>query len=181
VTVRDDGSGIAPELLEKVFDPFFTTKPVGQGTGLGLSTIYGFARQSGGHVSIHSAPGLGTEVTLMLPASNEQEACEAHRPQVDQQGAGEYVLVVEDMASVRLSVAEVLTDAGYRCILAQTIEQALDHLRGESGIQLLLTDVGLERDAVYVGAGLPREHGQSPCHPSRCLPTRYFSGTSRHH
>lgn len=143
VTVRDDGCGIAPELLEKVFDPFFTTKPVGQGTGLGLSTIYGFARQSGGHVSIHSAPGVGTEVTLMLPASDEQEACEAHRPQVDQQGAGEYVLVVEDMASVRLSVAEVLTDAGYRCILAQTIEQALDHLRGDSGIQLLLTDVGL--------------------------------------
>ncbi|MFJ7005020.1 Blue-light-activated protein [compost metagenome] len=143
VTVRDDGCGIAPELLEKVFDPFFTTKPVGQGTGLGLSTIYGFARQSGGHVSIHSAPGLGTEVTLMLPASNQQESCEAPSPQVDQQGAGEYVLVVEDMASVRLSVAEVLADAGYRCVLAETIEQALDHLREDAGIQLLLTDVGL--------------------------------------
>jgi len=143
VTVRDDGCGIAPELLEKVFDPFFTTKPVGQGTGLGLSTIYGFARQSGGHVSIHSAPGLGTEVTLMLPASNQQESCEAPSPQVDQQGAGEYVLVVEDMASVRLSVAEVLADAGYRCVLAETIEQALGHLREDAGIQLLLTDVGL--------------------------------------
>ncbi|UVL80799.1 response regulator [Pseudomonas putida] len=143
VTVRDDGCGIAPELLEKVFDPFFTTKPLGQGTGLGLSTIYGFARQSGGHVAIHSAPGRGTEVILMLPASNQQESCEQRRPQVDQQGAGEHVLVVEDMASVRLSVAEVLTDAGYRCTLAETIEQALDHLSEEAGIQLLLTDVGL--------------------------------------
>jgi PAS domain S-box-containing protein len=143
VTVRDDGCGIAPELLEKVFDPFFTTKPLGQGTGLGLSTIYGFARQSGGHVAIHSVPGRGTEVILMLPASNQQEFCEQRRPQVDQQGAGEHVLVVEDMASVRLSVAEVLADAGYRCTLAETIEQALDHLREEAGIQLLLTDVGL--------------------------------------
>ena len=143
VTVRDDGCGIAPELLEKVFDPFFTTKPLGQGTGLGLSTIYGFARQSGGHVAIHSVPGRGTEVILMLPASNQQESCEQRIPQADQQGAGEHVLVVEDMASVRLSVAEVLTDAGYRCTLAETIEQALDHLREEAGIQLLLTDVGL--------------------------------------
>lgn len=143
VTVRDDGCGIAPELLEKVFDAFFTTKPLGQGTGLGLSTIYGFARQSGGHVAIHSVPGRGTEVILMLPASNQQESCEQRMPQVDQRGAGEHVLVVEDMASVRLSVAEVLTDAGYRCTLAETIEQALDHLREEAGIQLLLTDVGL--------------------------------------
>ena len=143
MTVRDDGCGIAPELLEKVFDPFFTTKPLGQGTGLGLSTIYGFARQSGGHVAIHSVPGRGTEVILMLPASNQQESCEQRMPQVDQRGAGEHVLVVEDMASVRLSVAEVLTDAGYRCTLAETIEQALDQLREEAGIQLLLTDVGL--------------------------------------
>ncbi|WP_426807861.1 response regulator [Pseudomonas sp. WOUb67] len=143
VTVRDDGCGIAPELLQKVFDPFFTTKPVGQGTGLGLSTIYGFARQSGGHVVIHSVPGRGTEVILMLPASNQQETCEPRRPQADQQGAGEHVLVVEDMASVRLSVAEVLADAGYRCTLAETTEQALDHLHEDAGIQLLLTDVGL--------------------------------------
>ena len=143
VTVRDNGSGIAPELLQKVFDPFFTTKPVGQGTGLGLSTIYGFARQSGGHVAIRSVLGQGTEVTLMLPRSSQQEVSEVRNPQLGQQGAGEHVLVVEDMASVRLSVAEVLIDAGYRCTLAETIEQALDHLREDAGIHLLLTDVGL--------------------------------------
>jgi len=143
VTVRDDGSGIEPQLLEKVFDPFFTTKPVGQGTGLGLSTIYGFARQSGGHVAIRSLPGQGTEVTLLLPASTQQAASADRAPQVDQKGAGEHVLIVEDMASVRLSVAEALADAGYRCTLAETIEQALDHLREDAGIELLLTDVGL--------------------------------------
>ncbi|WP_286913532.1 MULTISPECIES: response regulator [unclassified Pseudomonas] len=143
VTVRDNGSGIAPELLQKVFDPFFTTKPLGQGTGLGLSTIYGFARQSGGHVAIRSVLGQGTEVTLMLPRSSQQEVSEVRNAQLGQQGAGEHVLVVEDMASVRLSVAEVLIDAGYRCTLAETIEQALDHLREDAGIHLLLTDVGL--------------------------------------
>lgn len=143
LTVRDDGCGIDAKLLEKVFDPFFTTKPVGQGTGLGLSTIYGFARQSGGHVALRSVPGQGTEVSLMLPASTQQASTEQRAPQLDQQGAGEHVLVVEDMASVRLSVAEVLADAGYRCTLAETIEEALDHLREQPGIELLLTDVGL--------------------------------------
>ncbi|WP_095064540.1 response regulator [Pseudomonas sp. Irchel s3f19] len=143
VTVRDDGAGIEPEVLERVFDPFFTTKPVGQGTGLGLSTIYGFARQSSGHVSIRSVPGQGTEVTLMLPASSRQVACEEQASPLNQQGAGEHVLVVEDMASVRLSVAEVLADAGYRCTLAETTEQALDCLREDASIELLLTDVGL--------------------------------------
>ena len=143
VTVRDDGSGIAPDLLEKVFDPFFTTKPLGQGTGLGLSTIYGFARQSGGHVALRSVQGQGTEVTLLLPASNREAVSEALVAHVDQRGAGEHVLIVEDMASVRLSVAEVMADAGYRYTLAETIEQALDHLRNDSSIELLLTDVGL--------------------------------------
>lgn len=71
MTVRDNGSGIQAELLDKVFDPFFTTKPLGQGTGLGLSTIYGFARQSGGHVELRSVVGKGTEVTLLLPASDQ--------------------------------------------------------------------------------------------------------------
>jgi len=94
-------------------------------------------------VAIRSVPGQGTEVTLMLPGSNQQETREEHRPRPEQQGAGEHVLVVEDMACVRLSVAEVLADAGYRCTLAETIEQALDHLREDADIALLLTDVGL--------------------------------------
>ena len=71
MTVRDNGTGIEPAVLDKVFDPFFTTKPLGQGTGLGLSTIYGFARQSGGHVVLRSIVDEGTEVTLMLPATED--------------------------------------------------------------------------------------------------------------
>ena len=143
VTVRDNGSGIEPELLEKVFDPFFTTKPVGQGTGLGLSTIYGFARQSGGHVMLRSVVGQGTEVTLMLPASAEEAVNAQLESGQDLQGNGEHVLIVEDMASVRLSVAEALADAGYRCTLASTTDEALDHLRLDASLDLMLTDVGL--------------------------------------
>lgn len=143
VCVRDNGSGIQPELLEKVFDPFFTTKPVGQGTGLGLSTIYGFARQSRGHVLLRSVVGQGTEVTLMLPAS-AGAAMPVHRESGQAvQGNGEHVLVVEDMTSVRLSVAEALTDAGYRCTLAATTDEALALLQADPSLDMMLTDVGL--------------------------------------
>lgn len=143
VSVRDDGSGIEPALIDKVFDPFFTTKPLGQGTGLGLSTIYGFTRQSGGHANIRSVPRQGTEVTLMLPASDVAAAAKATPLPPGQRGAGEHVLIVEDMASVRTSVVEVLVDAGYRCSQAETIEQALQQLEHDPSIELLLTDVGL--------------------------------------
>lgn len=143
VSVRDNGTGIEPELLDKVFDPFFTTKPVGQGTGLGLSTIYGFARQSGGHVMLNSVVGQGTEVALMLPASAQAAVPVVRERGLDLQGNGEHVLIVEDMASVRLSVAEALADAGYHCTLASTTDQALQYLRDDPSLDLMLTDVGL--------------------------------------
>jgi len=145
LSVRDDGTGIEHALIDKVFDPFFTTKPVGQGTGLGLSTIYGFARQSGGHAGIRSAPGRGTEVTVMLPVSSEPLVVQGVVEQADYLGAGEYVLIVEDVPSVRSFVAEVLEEAGYRCIQAGDVETALVHLQGDGQIDLLLTDVGLPR------------------------------------
>jgi PAS domain S-box-containing protein len=143
LSVRDDGVGIEHRVIDKVFDPFFTTKPLGQGTGLGLSTIYGFARQSGGDVHIRSQVGHGTEVTLLLPAG------EALLPQVPEpialpdRGAGEHVLVVEDMASVRMFVTDVLVDAGYRCTLAEDADQALDLLARDPSIDIILSDVGL--------------------------------------
>ena len=158
VTVRDNGSGIQAELLDKVFDPFFTTKPLGQGTGLGLSTIYGFARQSGGHVELRSVVGKGTEVTLLLPASDQVAVAVEREVGDDQQGQGERVLIVEDMASVRLSVAEALTEGGYRCTLASTIEEALEHLRSEQTIDLLLTDVGLPTLSGRELADIARTH-----------------------
>ena len=144
LSVRDDGSGIAPEVIGKVFDPFFTTKPIGQGTGLGLSTIYGFARQSAGDVQIRSTGGRGTEVTLLLPAS-QSPLLSITEPTPDTviSTAGEHVLVVEDMSVVRSFVCEVLTDAGYRCTPAPDVESALQKLHADPSIALLLSDVGL--------------------------------------
>ncbi|MDE1164740.1 MAG: response regulator [Pseudomonas sp.] len=143
LSVKDDGVGIDHSVIDKVFDPFFTTKPLGQGTGLGLSTIYGFTRQSGGDVKIRSVSGQGTEVTLMLPASSEAVAASVHDARGDLGGAGEHILIVEDMASVSMFVAEILRDAGYRCTQAPDVQSALERLQGDPSINLLLTDVGL--------------------------------------
>ncbi|MDI2590559.1 response regulator [Pseudomonas sp. 681] len=145
LAVRDDGTGIEHSVIDKVFDPFFTTKPLGQGTGLGLSTIYGFARQSGGDAHIRSVASRGTEVTIMLPASADPTAREPEPSVVDAQGSGEHVLIVEDMPSVRMFVAEVLVDAGYRCTQASDVEAALERLQNDHSIDLMLTDVGLPR------------------------------------
>ncbi|RON51480.1 hybrid sensor histidine kinase/response regulator [Pseudomonas frederiksbergensis] len=145
LAVRDDGTGIEHSVIDKVFDPFFTTKPLGQGTGLGLSTIYGFARQSGGDAHIRSVARRGTEVTIMLPASADPLGAEAATVVVDSQGSGEHVLIVEDMPSVRMFVAEVLVDAGYRCTQVEDIETALERLQNDPTIDLMLTDVGLPR------------------------------------
>jgi PAS domain S-box-containing protein len=143
LSVRDDGVGIEHTVIDKVFDPFFTTKPLGQGTGLGLSTIYGFARQSGGDVHIRSQVGHGTEVTLLLPAG-EALLPQAQEPiALPDRGAGEHVLVVEDMASVRMFVTDVLVDAGYRCTLAEDADRALDLLARDPSIDIILSDVGL--------------------------------------
>jgi PAS domain S-box-containing protein len=143
LSVRDDGVGIEHQLIDKVFDPFFTTKPIGQGTGLGLSTIYGFARQSGGDVHIRSVVGHGTEVTLMLPAAQGRSVKPQQPSAVAAQGAGEHVLIVEDTDSVRMFVNEVLTDAGYRCTQAADVATALAYLENDPTIDLLLTDVGM--------------------------------------
>ena len=145
LSVRDDGTGIEHSLIDKVFDPFFTTKPLGQGTGLGLSTIYGFARQSGGDAHIRSVARRGTEVTIMLPATTDPTAADVAPVAIDPQGSGEHVLIVEDMPAVRLFVTEVLEDAGYRCTQAGDIETALERLQNDPSVNLLLTDVGLPR------------------------------------
>jgi PAS domain S-box-containing protein len=145
LSVRDDGTGIEHNVIDKVFDPFFTTKPLGQGTGLGLSTIYGFARQSGGDAHIRSVARRGTEVTIMLPASTDPTGADIPAPVADPQGSGEHVLIVEDMPSVRMFVTEVLEDASYRCTQAADIETALERLQNDPSINLLLTDVGLPR------------------------------------
>ena len=143
LSVRDNGVGIEHSVIDKVFDPFFTTKPVGQGTGLGLSTIYGFARQSGGDAQIRSVTRQGTEVTIMLPAAGGPASVATRTLAKPGKSHGEHILIVEDMPSVRSFVAEVLADAGYQCSLAADGDEAIAILKTDLTINLLLTDVGL--------------------------------------
>ena len=142
VSVSDSGVGMAPELLDKVFEPFFTTKPLGQGTGLGLSMIYGFAQQSGGHVTIDSMVGEGTTVSIFLPAGDRIEDS-AKDIVAAPQGHGQRVLVVEDDPSVRLLIRDVLEEVGYGAIEAGDGAAALPILASDTAIDLMISDVGL--------------------------------------
>ncbi|KAA2211740.1 hybrid sensor histidine kinase/response regulator [Teichococcus oryzae] len=146
ISVTDTGTGMPPDVIERVFDPFFTTKPLGQGTGLGLSMVYGFVRQSGGQVRIDSAVGHGTTVRLYLPRHRaelpppEPESNAAAAPRA---APGEAVLVVDDEPTVRMLVTEVLRELGYGAIEAVNGTSGLDILRSSARIDLLVSDVGL--------------------------------------
>ncbi len=144
IGVSDTGTGMSAAVIAKAFDPFFTTKPIGQGTGLGLSMIYGFARQSGGHVRIYSEEGRGTTVKLYLPRFRGDvevaaEIADADLPRAD----GERVLVVEDDPAVRMLIVDVLQGLGYGVMEAADGRAALPFLEGEYRIDLLVSDVGL--------------------------------------
>ena len=154
IAMRSTGEGIVmnwltfptPEVIARVFEPFFTTKPLGQGTGLGLSMIYGFARQSGGQVRIHSHVGQGTTVRLYLPryegtVADEEKVKDATLPSFAR--AGQTVLVVDDEETVRMLVTDVLGDLGYSVIEATDGVAGLRILRSDTRIDLLVTDVGL--------------------------------------
>ena len=145
VAVSDTGTGMTESVIAKAFDPFFTTKPIGQGTGLGLSMIYGFAHQSGGHVRIESAEGRGTTITLYLPrfrgGADASAAVERYEPLP--RARGESVLVVEDDSAVRMLIADVLEGLGYRVIEAWDGPAALPILASDMRIDLLVSDVGL--------------------------------------
>jgi len=143
---------MTPDIVSRAFDPFFTTKPIGQGTGLGLSMIYGFAKQSGGHVSLDSLPGRGTTVQLCLPrdvempdpasasaASEETATAAGETPE----GSGEAILVVEDNEAVRLLVTAVLRELGYSTLEACDGEAALPILESAARLDLMISDVGL--------------------------------------
>jgi PAS domain S-box-containing protein len=168
MTVADTGSGMTPEVIARAFDPFFTTKPIGQGTGLGLSMVYGFAKQSGGHARIESAPGRGTTVELYLPrhtvaaeaADAAAEAAPVHRSAPNGEGPvlaeGEHpvsdslearergtVLVIEDEGAVRELVLEVLAELELVGLPARDGPSALKILRSEARVDLVVTDIGL--------------------------------------
>lgn len=158
VAVSDDGVGMDAATLEKVFDPFFTTKPIGQGTGLGLSMVYGFANQSNGQVRIHSSPGEGTSVKIFLPVAHVEPVAEETVRVAVHHGDGETVLLVEDDPSVRLLVREVLGELGYRSAEAAEAESAIRLLSSGRKFDLLITDVGLPGMNGRQLAEVAREH-----------------------
>ena len=141
VRVTDTGTGIAPELIERVFEPFFSTKPEGKGTGLGLSMVYGFVKQSGGHVKICSEVDQGTTIKLYLPRSRQAEDALADETTAPVLGGSETVLVVEDDDAVRETAVGLLTDLGYRVLKAREAMGAMSVIDSGVPVDLLFTDV----------------------------------------
>jgi PAS domain S-box-containing protein len=146
ICVTDTGTGMAPDVKARAFDPFFTTKPIGQGTGLGLSMVYGFVQQSGGQVQIISEPSQGTTICLHLPRHWDEaaaESSEAGRLDAPRAETGQAVLVVDDEPTIRMLVTEVLNDLGYAAIEAPDGASGLEVVRSGARIDLLVSDIGL--------------------------------------
>ncbi|HXC55749.1 MAG TPA: CHASE3 domain-containing protein [Rhizomicrobium sp.] len=141
LAVSDTGIGMPPEVVARVFDPFFTTKPEGKGTGLGLSQVFGFVKQSGGHVKVYSEPGQGTTVKLYLPRTRKAQEGLGPVVTTDIVGGSETILVVEDDAGVRAAVVDILADLGYAVLKAESAEQGLAVISSGARIDLLFTDV----------------------------------------
>jgi CheY-like chemotaxis protein len=145
VAVTDTGAGMSREVMERAFDPFFTTKPAGRGTGLGLSQVYGFVRQSGGHVKIYSEPGHGTTIKIYLPRHHGPLDAVEVRPSfpwtTPRGETRETILVVEDDPRVRRLTADTLIELGYSVMEAEDAASALHHLDSNEAIDLLFTDV----------------------------------------
>jgi len=145
ICVSDTGSGMTPEVLERAFDPFFTTKPIGQGTGLGLSQVFGFVKQSGGHIKIYSRAGHGTTVKLYLPQLRDgaPEQSESQLGEIATGGRAETILVVEDNDAVRSFTADTLREFGFNILEATDASEALKILDRDRGVDLVFTDIGL--------------------------------------
>ena len=177
LAMRDDGEGMSEETLEKAFDPFFTTKGPGQGSGLGLSMVYGFTRQSGGHVEITSQPGEGTTVKLYLPAA-AAEAQPRKAPaqvQAEDRGAGEVVLIAEDDPMVRKFVSSQVDALGYQTIAVLDGHSALAVLGSDTAVDLLFTDIAMDGGM----DGIELAHRALAIRPS--LPILFTSGHAEEH
>ena len=173
LAVSDTGLGMSPEVAARAFDPFFTTKGEGRGTGLGLSQVYGFTKQSGGHIKIYSEPGQGTTVKLYLPRTRQAQE-PAHAGAVTKapavEGGQETILVVEDDAGVRAATVDMLAELGYGVLRAENAEQALVILASGVPVDVLFTDV------VMPGSISTRELARraQALHPKLCV--LYTSG-----
>jgi PAS domain S-box-containing protein len=144
VSIEDTGTGMSPEVVARVFEPFFTTKAASGGTGLGLSMVYGFARQSGGTVSIASAPGKGTTVQLFLPLAERHGRTRAPRgPAADEAVVARTILLVEDEAEVRHTIRRQLESLGHRVLVAESASDAMDVIKTTPTLDVLLSDVVL--------------------------------------
>ena len=146
LSVSDNGTGMPPEVAARIFDPFFTTKPLGSGTGLGLSMIYGFARQSGGNVRVHTRPGIGTTMRILLPrhfGEAEKETERSTLSEAPRSAEGESILLIDDEHAVRSLAAEVLEELGYSITMAADGNEGLERLRSKTRFDVLITDVGL--------------------------------------
>lgn len=143
IAVSDNGSGMPPEVLARAFEPFFTTKDSGKGSGLGLSLVYGFVKQSGGHIAVYSEQGIGTTIRLYLPVVTDEVVRRATRDPAEIRGGHETILVVEDDEAVREVAVGFVSKLGYRVLQAADAQQALALLAREPAIDLLFTDVVL--------------------------------------
>jgi CheY-like chemotaxis protein len=171
VAVTDTGCGISPENLSRVFEPFFTTKEVGKGTGLGLSMVYGFIKQSQGHVKIYSEPGQGTSVKLYLPKSSQKgEPFRQDQMSVADLRGSEVVLLVEDNAPVREFAKSQLVSLGYQVLEAANGKDALKILGERADVDLLFTDI------IMPGGMNGRELGLEACRIYPKLKVLYCSG-----
>ncbi len=141
LAVSDTGTGMPAAVVARVFDPFFTTKPEGKGTGLGLSQVYGFVKQSGGHVKVYSEVGHGTTVKIYLPRTRKAQEGQGPVAMTDVVGGHETILVVEDDAGVRAAVVDILSDLGYAVLKAESAEQGLTVIGSGAKIDLMFTDV----------------------------------------
>ena len=139
--VRDTGAGMSPQILERAFEPFFTTKPEGHGTGLGLSMVFGFVKQSGGYLDMTSTVGIGTEVSMFFPRTLEQGCTPTERLESPVVGGDETILLVEDDAQVRTTSVELLEQMGYSLVIARHADEAMTALQAGVKIDLIFTDV----------------------------------------
>ncbi|MCL6310321.1 PAS domain-containing protein [Pseudomonas syringae] len=176
IRVTDTGIGMSPDIAAKAFEPFFTTKAIGAGTGLGLSMVYGFVRQSGGQIRVESIEGQGTSVVMHLPRHTAENAPRPVEPEVIEEPphhTGETVLIVDDEPSVRMLVAEVISGLGYNCLEAEDAQSGLQILQSDTRIDLLISDIGLPGGM----NGREMADAAGDCRPG--LPTLFITGYAK--